>query len=393
MAEDRSIEYSPLPGFAMPGDHVGGAPVVFGSPLRYVQGDGVIDHTGHYISSLGYRRVAVLMSRRSQDAEGKRLLDSLARDGAEAETITFNGECSLEEIGAHVSHLAAQERALDLLVAVGGGKAVDAGKAIAHRLQLPCAVVPSLASNDAPCAGVSVIYTAEGATLDAEIYNRNPVLVLVDTGVVAEAGPRYLAAGMGDAMATWYEARVCAGNPGAITVFGGRPTLAGSAIARLCMETLFEVGRAALDACRESRVTPALEKIVEANTLLSGLGYESGGLAAAHAFAQGFTLVPRVHKNYLHGEHVAIGTLGQLLLEGDREEAERVARLFLELGLPVHLGQLGLGVNDREDLQAVVQGALAFPFIGNMTVPCGEHALLQSLLDVDRLGRSLLDKN
>lgn len=47
-----------------------------------------------------------------------------------------------------------------------------------------------------------------------------------------------------------------------------------------------------------------------ANTLLSGLGFENGGLAVAHALHNGLTAVPETHK-YTHGEKVAFG-LGEL---------------------------------------------------------------------------------
>ena len=55
------------------------------------------------------------------------------------------------------------------------------------------------------------------------------------------------------------------------------------ALARLCYETVRDWGVAALTACEAQVVTPALERVVEANILLSGLGFESGGLGAAHA--------------------------------------------------------------------------------------------------------------
>ncbi|MFT5940151.1 MAG: glycerol dehydrogenase [Paraglaciecola sp.] len=67
-----------------------------------------------------------------------------------------------------------------------------------------------------------------------------------------------------------------------------------------------EYGRYAKLACEQDVVTPALEHIVEANTLLSGLGFESGGLAAAYAIDNGLTILPATH-NYYHGEKVAVG--------------------------------------------------------------------------------------
>ena len=146
-------------------------------------------------------------------------------------------------------------------------------------------------------------------------------LVAIDTRIVAEAPVRFLVAGIEDAMATWYEARTCFDNPRARSVLGARPTLATSAIGKLCADTLFEYGLSAVEAVKRSEVNDALESIVEANTLLSGMGFESGGLAVAHSIAQGLTVVPEVHRNYMHGEMVAIGLLTQLVLEKNVDEA------------------------------------------------------------------------
>lgn len=388
MSDPAEIDYSSIDVFARAADG-GPLPRIFGAPQRYVQGDGVIDVAGHYLDRLGIRRAAVLCSARSVAEEGGRLLASLAGAGIECQHLSFGGECSLAEIDLHVGSLRSAQGSPDAVVAVGGGKAVDAGRAIANRLGTRIVVVPSLASNDAPCAAVSVIYTDEGVTLDAELYDESPVLVLVDTGVVARGGERFLVAGMGDAMATWYEARAAAANPQGITAFGGRPTLAGSAIARLCAETLYDHGPAALDAVRKGLVTPALEQVVEANTLLSGLGYESGGLAASHAFAQGFTVLEPVHRRFLHGEMVAMGTLAQLVLEDAADDLVEVSRFFLAVGLPVHLGHLGMFGDDHESIDAVVQGAMAFPFIGNMPLAVDAERLCAALLAADAHGRAL----
>ena len=141
---------------------------------------------------------------------------------------------------------------------------------------------PSLASNDAPCSAMSVIYTPAGVSDALEFFPHNPVLVVVDTRTIADAPARYLVAGMGDAMATWYEARTCTENPAARNMLAARPTLAAAALGDLCAKTLYSDGVAAVDAVRRHEVTPALNRVVEANTLLSGIGFESGGLAAAN---------------------------------------------------------------------------------------------------------------
>ena len=372
-----------------PDDH---PPRVFGSPMRYVQADGIIDRAGSFLRRLGYSRPAVLLSPRSRAAEGGRLLASLEQAGLTATTAAFKGECSLPEIRDHVASLDRLELRPDVVVAVGGGKVVDTGRAIAHRLAIPFVAAPSLASNDSPTAAVSVIYTPEGVTEGAEIYDQNPVLVLIDTGVIATAGERFLVAGMGDALATCYEARACARSGQGVTVFGGRPTLAGTALAELAADTIFAHGREAQDAVRAGQVNEALERVVEANTLLSGLGYENGGLAAAHAFAQAYTVIPRVHHNYLHGEMVAMGTLTQLVLESRMDEAEKVAQFFSGIGLPVKLAQLDLSRDDEGELAPIVDAALAFPFIGNMPCETTAERLHAALIHADELGCLITDQ-
>src|SRR5262249_30131423 len=161
-------------------------------------------------------------------ADGVQLREGLRVAGIASVARSFRGECSLEEITAHVEALA--EERIDCVLAAGGGKCIDAGKAIAFRLGIPVVVLPTLASNEAQCSALSVIYSPEGVSAGPEFYPSSPALVVVDTGIVAAAPERYLVAGMGDAMATWYEARACLLNPAAVTTVGARPTLASCAI-------------------------------------------------------------------------------------------------------------------------------------------------------------------
>jgi len=366
-------------------------PRVMVAPQRYIQGKGVVDHTGRYMSLLNAKKTGVLVSKRGLGADGGRIIRSLEEVGIEAVTSIFNGECSLDEIDSHADSLKSHQ--LDCLIAVGGGKCVDAGKSIAFRLDIPVVIVPTLASNDAPCSSVSVLYTPDGVSAGAEFFPNNPALVIVDTEIVANASERYLVAGMGDAMATWYEARVCLNNPAARSTIGARPTLASYAIGEVCANTLFEEGVAAAKAVADSQVNESLERVVEANTLLSGLGFESGGLAVAHAVAQSFTTIPVVHANFLHGEMVAMGTLTQLMME-DEDEAKRVAEFFASVGLPVHLGQLSLSlensVEGMSEIESVVAATMAYPTIYNMQMDMNADLVRSSILAAHDLGLSVV---
>src|SRR4029078_3179841 len=121
---------------------------------------------------------------------------------------------------------------------------------------------------------------------------------------------------------------------------GGASTRSALALAKLCYETLLEDGAGALRAVQARVVTPALERLVEANTLLSGLGFESSGLAAAHAVHNGLTAAPRTHHS-LHGEKVAFGLLVQLVMEGSpRATVEQVLGFSTEVGLPITLNEV-----------------------------------------------------
>lgn len=380
-----------LPASIFAPDGAAGAPRVFLSPQRYIQGSGVLAHLGRYLSLVRTRRAAILITAGGRERHGRVLDASLRAAGIDSVGCTFGGECSLEEIGAHASRL--KNEKVDSVIAVGGGKCVDAGKAIAWRLDVPVVVVPTLASNDAPCSALSVLYLPSGISSGVEFYPSSPSLVVVDTEIVAAASERFLVSGMGDAMATWYEASVCFRNENAMTAIGARPTAASLAIGEVCARTLFEKGQAAARAVAASRVDAALEEVVEANTLLSGLGFESGGLAAAHGYAQSFTALPATNTGHLHGEMVAMGTLAQLVLERRTEEAQRVAAFFARVGLPVRLEQLSIDPADTGALGIVTDGVLGFPFLGNMPMAIDAATLRKALLDAHELGRAAMDRS
>jgi glycerol dehydrogenase len=190
------------------------------------------------------------------------------------------------------------------------------------------------------------------------------MLVLVDLDIIAAAPPRYIVAGMGDAFSTFYEARCCMENPEARTARGARPTMAALAIACQCRDLLLNYGKAALNEIRNRQAGEALAHIVEANILLSGLGFESGGLAGAHGVAQGLTACSDLHINCLHGELVAIGVMTQLIMEKRMDEAEQAARFFKDVGLPLHLAHLGFDPLQRvSELDNIIQHSLNVFFI------------------------------
>jgi glycerol dehydrogenase len=317
------------------------------------------------------------------EAFGSDIADSLDAAGVTSHFASFNGECSNQEIERVLNIL--RQNPLDYVTGVGGGKTLDTAKAVAWKAGVPCAVVPTIASTDAPTAAASIVYTPTGEFAEVLIYPTNPALVLVDTEIISRAPARFLQAGIGDALATKFEARACL-RSGARTVAGGRPTQAALAIAELCYDVVVTWGEQAVEDVRQKRVTEAVEKVVEANTLLSGVGFESGGLAAAHAIHNGLTALATTH-DYYHGEKVAFSTVAHLVLEGNHTAARQVAAFCEKIGLPVHLGALSVDATDRANLELVAQKACApGESIHNMPFPIIPEQVLEAILVAHQIG-------
>jgi len=360
----------------------GAGPMVttFASPGRYVQGQGTIRNLAEVLGQLGSRKPLIL-----QDAVVAEVVEGPLSGIADALHVGFAGECSPTEID-RVSGLA-RDGGADAVVGVGGGKTLDTAKAVAHPAGLPLIIVPTVASSDAPTSSLSVVYNEEGIFLEFRFFGRNPDVVVVDTAIVAKAPVRFLVAGIGDGLSTYFEADASS-RTRQRTVAGGAPTLAALALARLCYDTLLEHGLSAKLAAEQGAVTPAVEKVVEANTLLSGLGFESGGLAAAHSIHDGLTILPDTH-HFLHGEKVAFGTISMLMLEErPAEVVEEVVDFCLEVGLPVSLGDIGLEGINQEELEKVSVAACAEgETIHNEPFDVYPEAVADAILAADAFGR------
>jgi glycerol dehydrogenase len=322
-------------------------------PGKYIQGEGALEQLPSLVRLLG-KKGLILAShtainailRQSQEGDPHNLID----------VEEFNGECcesELTRLSEIISH-----KGVDILVGMGGGKAIDTAKIAADRAGIPVIIVPTIASTDAPCSGCAVIYSENGVFDKVYYQKMNPQVVLVDTNVIANAPARFLVSGMGDALATWFEARSC-DRTQSENACGGYSTMAGLNLAKLCYDTLLQYGSAAKLANEEKIVTPALNRIVEANILLSGIGFESSGLAAAHSIHNGLTALPETHA-YYHGEKVAFGVLtGLHLTDALPSEITTVYSFCEEIGLPTTFAGVGITDSSISRLTAVAQKACA----------------------------------
>lgn len=361
-------------------------PKILITPSKYVQGNGVIGDIGKFIAPLGNSVIVAGGERGLRETQAGRK-KSFDENGISQIEFEFGGDSTDSEIGRLASFII--QNNCKVVMASGGGKVMDTVKAAAEDVGAASVIVPTVASNDAPCSALSVIYNEDGTFNRLRFLKRNPDLVIVDTSIISRAPVRFLVAGMGDALATWFEADACC-RSGAKNFAGGAITATATTLARLCYDTLIEFGAEAKRACAAKTVNTALERIIEVNTFLSGVGFESGGTAVAHALSEGFTLIPEAHKS-MHGETVAFSLLAQLMLGGEMDnDADKVFDFCYRVGLPVTLSDIYVDKIDRAAVRSVAEAA-AEPgrTTENMPFKVTADMLVDAIYAADAIGSAL----
>jgi len=368
-------------------------------PTKYVQGEDELLNLGYFVKS--FAESALLIANSEDVARVKDKLDLTAEKfGISFIESDFIGQCSRQEV-ARLQEVAKNKKC-GCIIGLGGGKAIDTAKCVAEGEAL--IIVPTIAATDAPTSHSAVLYTPEGAFDDYAYFKQSPSVVLIDVSVIAKAPTRFLVSGMGDALSTYFEARATSksySNVNAGLPCGVREGLCGEAkgtntalaLAKLCYETLMKDGVKAKAASDCNLVTQALENIIEANILLSGLGFESAGLGGAHAIHDGLTILEGTHK-YFHGEKVAFGTIVQLVLENSpTQEINEVLDFCLEIGLPVCLSDIGVDSITSEELMEVAKKAcIPEESIHAMPFPINVEAVAASIITADKIGKDYKEK-
>lgn len=358
-----------------------------GAPFKYVQGPGELKNLPTHLKPWGDKLLAII--------DGF-LFDNLSealggvcqKAGMGFVPARFGGECTQGEV-ARLAALADSEE-VDVVAGLGGGKTLDTAKLVARDRHLPTIIIPTSASTDAPVSAMAVLYAEDGRHLRYEALSHAPELILVDSEIIAKAPLRLFVSGIGDAFSTWLEAEAnrLSGTPNYIGK-GYRPCLAAQAVARACWDAVRKSAVKAVDDLRDGIITEAVEDVIEANILLSGIGFENTGCAAAHALHTGLHELEGSGAIF-HGEMVAFGSLFQLVLEeAPLPDLIEATSFLARLGLPVTFEDMGLKVGEAEFGKIAsrifdgASGIEAEPF--KLTAEMVESALRKA----DRLGHDL----
>lgn len=324
------------------------------APAKVIRGAGVLSSAVSEIAGLGTCPL-IITGKHTIKICQESLAPLLADQKLDVAVADYGADCA--EASLKSLHKAAKEHKADVIIGVGGGKALDTAKLIAHQLGLPVVTVPTSAATCAAWTALSNVYSETGAFLYDVALSRCPDLLILDYDLILTAPIHTLVAGIGDAIAKWYEASVSSGHL--------QDTLIIAAVqqARVLRDILLQKSALALQ-------TPGSEvwrEVVDATVLMAGVIGGLGGAqcrtVAAHAVHNGLTHV--CGHGSIHGEKVAYGILVQLRLEeiilGNQlatAARQQLLKFYAEIGLPQKLADLGLGKITLAELQTAAEIAL-----------------------------------
>ncbi len=322
------------------------------APAQVIRGHGVLSQVGRAIAHLGSRPL-VITGDRTLEWIKPHLQPILQQQDLVTRWASYSPDCS--ETRLTILKQAVADHSADLIIGVGGGKAMDTAKLVAFQCQLPVVTLPTSAATCAAWTALSNVYTEQGAFLYDVGLARCPDLLVLDYDLVKLAPRRTLVAGIGDAIAKWYEASISSGH--------SQQTLTIAAVqqARVLRDILFQKSATALQKIGGQDWQEVVDATVLMAGVIGGLGGAQCRTVAAHAVHNGLTHLPACHA-MLHGEKVAYGILVQLRLEeivqGNQLAAtarHQLLKFYTEIGLPQSLNDLGLAKIPLSDLQQAAE--------------------------------------
>ncbi|MFC3396102.1 iron-containing alcohol dehydrogenase family protein [Brenneria rubrifaciens] len=309
------------------------------APDTYLNRNGVIRSVGEFITPLA-KTLLIVTSPQAWKATAEQVEHSLRQHGLIYQVEFLPGDCTKPAIEALTTE--ARTFAAELILGIGGGRVLDAAKAVGEVLgQIPVITVPTIAATCAAWSPISVIYSETGAHQGSIPLKRLPVWVLVDSEVIVQSPPRYLKAGIVDALAKWYEFQPYLRNGD-----DGLALALKAQAAKLAVDIFNTDGEQAINDNQQRQVTPALRKVIDAVIALAGVANSMKDdvprVGVAHAIHNSMTRLPELH-HWLHGEKVGFGLAAQAFLEHDNQrDREELLSQLRRYGSPLTLDALGL---------------------------------------------------
>lgn len=351
---------------------------IMGFPGEYIQGEHALRNIGDIATRHQFKKIGIIYDSAIEGPILDKVTISLNQSNLDFISYKFPGECTYETI-ERLSHIMEQHD-IDSIIALGGGKAIDTTKGISKKLNIPIIICPTVASSDAPTSRLIIVYDEKHKVQGVEKTKRNPDIVLVDLDTIVQAPARFFAAGIGDAISKMFEVNQCK-NAHGLNSFSTPPLETALLLANNTYSNLITWGKMAYEDVKQHHITPSVERVVESTVLLSGLGFESGGLSLAHALIRGLTAIPELATN-LHGELVAYGTVVQAVLENRKHIFIIELINFLKsVDLPTTIAELGYHQEISDTmLETIIMHTLQNDYSKNFEPPLNKENLKQAII-------------
>lgn len=353
-------------------------------PARVLRGAGVINQLGEICRGLG-QHAMLIGGHRALNAVEHLVRNQLADAGvALLASEWFGGETSPMQI-ARLAELATSLTA-EVIIAVGGGKSLDTCKAVGAQCNIPVITIPTIAATCSAVTPLSIRYDDSGNFYDIFPLPQAPAAVIIDSQLIAESPLCWLAAGLGDTLAKWYEFRAVSQRHPPLDA-SARSSLAHSLI---CYEVIVAHGPKACEAVRNHLPDYHLDQVLDVIFTFAGItSLMSNGAhaAASHAIYEGFTFCEKT-REYGHGLLVGYGNLCLLALENrSDEELLREMALAQQCGVPLSLN--AIAPLTEEELEVIVHESVQAPDMENMAEPVTVATLHQAIARVEALAATL----
>lgn len=296
---------------------------------------GALKKIGDEALRLG-RRACVVGGPRAMAHVQDAIVAALNGSGVQACYQIYGGPCS-EEKAEEIAR-ACKAQSLDLLIGVGGGRILDLIKIVADISALPVITVPTISATCAAFTPLSVVYTQQGECRGTWYFHREVDCVLCDLDILCTQSPRYLAAGMLDAMAKHVEISQHEISQGEV----GEDVLLARLIAKTIYDDLKTLGENALRQEKRALERCIFHAIVSTG-LVSGIARGRYQSAVAHALYEAIrTRYTAESSTFLHGEIVAVCLIVQSRYLGREDMAQDVLGLMHKVGMPVAFREIGV---------------------------------------------------